>query len=138
MRLRDTAIQFISYSIANGESVSLWFEPWWGNVCLEKSTAYTIISHCGMHHNDKVSKIIVSNSWLLPTLNAWCHHLDPILDRWLRLFDFPALDSTGRDTILWDGIDVTYGTEESRYFGIRQFGTNFVSIAMLIINGSRV
>ncbi|KAL8121958.1 hypothetical protein AgCh_018621 [Apium graveolens] len=47
------ALQFISYSIAAGENVSLWFEPWWGNICLANTKSSAIISQCELHHSDK-------------------------------------------------------------------------------------
>lgn len=93
------ALQFISYSIAGGNSISLWFEPWWSNSCLADSPTSPIISQCGLHSVDKVSKIICSGAWVLPRPNDRTHHRDPVLDHWLHIFDFPALHS-GRDKLL--------------------------------------
>ncbi|XP_074351776.1 uncharacterized protein LOC141690920 [Apium graveolens] len=54
LRLRSMALQFIYYSISTGENVSLWFEPWWGNICLANTKSSVIISQYGLHHSDKV------------------------------------------------------------------------------------
>ncbi|XP_074378061.1 uncharacterized protein LOC141719583 [Apium graveolens] len=104
LKLRCIAIQFVSYSIGTGNSVSLWFDPWWGGTYLAALYSSPIISQCGMHANDLVSKIICSGTWCLPAPNARHHHLDPLLQHWLNTFDFPAFNLNGLDSILWDGL----------------------------------
>lgn len=106
MRLRSVALQFISYSTADGDLISLWFDPWWGKICLASSTTSLIISQCGSSCNDKVSKLIVNGHWVLPEPNERTHHRDPVVDHWLQSFDFPSLKS-GRDTLLWDNLDAS-------------------------------
>lgn len=29
LKLRPLALQFVSFRIGNGDSISLWFDPWW-------------------------------------------------------------------------------------------------------------
>lgn len=105
LKLRNVALQFFSFNIANGDSISLWFDPWWQNSCLATSHTSSIITQCGLHHNDKLSKIIHDGVWILPTANPRQHHIDPLLQYWLTTFEPPTLVS-GVDTILWDGINV--------------------------------
>ncbi|XP_074368946.1 uncharacterized protein LOC141708972 [Apium graveolens] len=104
LKLRPLALQFVSFRIGNGESISLWFDPWWNNACLASILTYAIISQCGMHHGDKLSAIIHNGSWCLPRANPRSHHLDPVLLHWLSTFDPPAL-AIGSDLLLWDGSD---------------------------------
>ncbi|KAL8115892.1 hypothetical protein AgCh_022402 [Apium graveolens] len=109
LRLRATALQFISYQVANGDGISLWFDPWWRNSCLASSESSPIITQCGSNNNKnaKLSSIITSVSWRLPIINSRHHHLDPLLIHWISSFDFPAINSGSHDLILWDGNDAS-------------------------------
>lgn len=107
LKLQRLALQFITYSISSGNSIFLWFDPWRGSVCLDDSHTSHIITQCGMHHDDKLSKIIYSGSWSLPRPNSGHHHLDPLLKHWLLTFDSPAINPNGEDTLLWDGLVAT-------------------------------
>ncbi|XP_074346983.1 uncharacterized protein LOC141685796 [Apium graveolens] len=102
--LRPLDLQFVSFHIGNGESISLWFDPWWNNACLASTLTSAVISQCGMHHGDKLSAIIHNGSWCLPRANPRSHHLYPVLLHWLSTFDPPAL-ATDSDLLLWDGRD---------------------------------
>ncbi|XP_074352963.1 uncharacterized protein LOC141692125 [Apium graveolens] len=105
LRLRYKALQFISYHIVEGDSISLWFEPWWHNCCLAKSNSSPIISQCMLTANATVASIISSGTWCLPNINPRTHHRDPVLDTWMEGRHFPQISSRGRDHILWDGFD---------------------------------
>ncbi|XP_074341936.1 uncharacterized protein LOC141679333 [Apium graveolens] len=107
LKLRRLALQFITYSIGRGCDISLWFDPWWRGTWLADSTTSVIISQCGLHYNDKLSSIIVNDTWRLPRPNPRHHHLEPLLVHWLQTFDFPSVNSGGVDTLLWDGINAT-------------------------------
>lgn len=106
LRLRDLALHFISYSIGDGNTISLWFEPWCNSKCLAKSTTAPIISQCTMNKNARVHDIINTGSWRLPTPNHRHHHFDPTLSHWLLTFNYPNFNLNVRDVILWDGLDL--------------------------------
>ncbi|KAL8091470.1 hypothetical protein AgCh_033904 [Apium graveolens] len=104
LKLRPLALQFVSFRIGNGESISLWFDPWWQNACLASTLNSPIISQYGLHHGDKLSAIIHEGTCCLPRANPMSHHLEPILVHWLLTFDPPAL-APGTDLLFWDGCD---------------------------------
>ncbi|XP_074351981.1 uncharacterized protein LOC141691138 [Apium graveolens] len=104
LKLRPLTMQFVSFRIGNGESISLWFDPWWQNTCLASTMSSPIISQCGLHHCDKLNAIIYNGEWLLPRANPRSHHLDPMLVHWLSNFEPPTLHA-GPDLLLWNGID---------------------------------
>lgn len=62
LRLRVLALQFISYSIGDGSTISLWFDPWWKNSCLATESTAPIISQCGMTAQALVQDIITSGT----------------------------------------------------------------------------
>ncbi|XP_074327861.1 uncharacterized protein LOC141665779 [Apium graveolens] len=107
LKLRRVALQFLTYSIGGGSDISLWFDPWWGGICLADTHNSPIISQCGLHHNARLSSIILNGTWRLPRPNPRHHHLDPLLTQWLQAFDYPTVNSNGMDTLLWDGINAT-------------------------------
>ncbi|KAL8124713.1 hypothetical protein AgCh_012388 [Apium graveolens] len=59
------ATWFVSFRISTGESISLWFDPWWNNACLAPNRTSNIISQCGMQPGDKLSAIIHNGPDLL-------------------------------------------------------------------------
>ncbi|XP_074342078.1 uncharacterized protein LOC141679483 [Apium graveolens] len=85
LKLRRVALQFITYSIGSRNDISLWFDPWWGGVCLADSYTSTIISQCGLHHSAMLSSVIHLGAWRLPRPNSRHHHLDPLLFHWLEI-----------------------------------------------------
>ncbi|XP_074364383.1 uncharacterized protein LOC141705239 [Apium graveolens] len=105
LKLRPLAMNFLSYKIGNGESISIWFDPWWHHSCLASSVSSPIISQSGLHHRDTLDALIHNGAWALPTANSRSHHLDPLLLFWLENFDYPALH-LGPDLLLWNGMDV--------------------------------
>ncbi|XP_074346871.1 uncharacterized protein LOC141685681 [Apium graveolens] len=104
LKLRPLAMSFLSYKIGNGESISVWFDPWWQHTCLASSVSSPIISLSGLHHRDNLDVLICSGVWSLPTANSRNHHLDPVLLSWLANFEYPCLHA-GSDLLLWNGID---------------------------------
>ncbi|XP_074356285.1 uncharacterized protein LOC141695985 [Apium graveolens] len=100
------ALHYISYRIVNGESISLWFDPWWRHTCLAHNMYSPIIRQCGLEVDAKVSKLINTRTWCLPTPNQRHHHVDTNLLQWLETFDYPAFNLNSSDAILWDGLEL--------------------------------
>ncbi|XP_074342333.1 uncharacterized protein LOC141679853 [Apium graveolens] len=98
LKLRPLAMSFLSYKIGTGESISVWFDPWWHHTCLASSVSSPIISQSGLHHRDTLAALIRNGVWSLPTANPRSHHLDPLLLSWLANFEFPQLHA-GMHTI---------------------------------------
>ncbi|XP_074355865.1 uncharacterized protein LOC141695525 [Apium graveolens] len=105
LKLHPLARNFLSYKIGNGESISIWFDPWWHHTCLASSVSSPIISQSGLHHRDTLNVLIRNGVWSLPTANSRSHHLDPLLLSWLGNFEYPLLHA-GPDLLLWNEIDV--------------------------------
>lgn len=106
LKLREVALQFVSYSIASGNTISLWFDLWSNNTCRADSNTSPIIYQCGLTPTTKLSHIICNGTWHLPRPNSRHHHLNPLLDRCLNSFDFPSINTAGCDTILWNNVNV--------------------------------
>lgn len=106
LKLRVVALQFISYNIGNGRSMSLWFEPWRGGGCLALNKHSSIIRQCGMSSGATVGDLLSSSGWVLPVPNSRLNHLDPLLVHWLATFNYPSFNLESRDYILWDGNDI--------------------------------
>ncbi|XP_074348472.1 uncharacterized protein LOC141687180 [Apium graveolens] len=104
LNLRMVAIQFISYHIVTGESISLWFDPWWRSCCLADSTSSPIINQCSLPHTATVASVINSGYWMLPRPNLRTHHVAPLLTAWIEDPNLPTIHSSGCDHILWDGV----------------------------------
>lgn len=105
LRLSPLSLQFISYKIGRGESISLWFNPRWNKSTLATTKASPIFSQCNLHSTAKVCNILHTGGWNLPHPNPHHHHLDPGLIHWIGNFNFPSFDLNASDTILWDGLD---------------------------------
>ncbi|XP_074368118.1 uncharacterized protein LOC141708403 [Apium graveolens] len=107
LKLRGMALWFITYHIVSGISISLWFEPWWNSCCLVNSVTAPIISQCFLPANATVACVINSGIWSLLRPNSRIHHTDYLLTSWLEDPNLPPIHSSGRDHILWDGLDAS-------------------------------
>lgn len=104
LRLRSVARQFLSFKIGNGLGISIWFDPWWHNICLASNKHDRIIAQSGISSEDNVHSLISTGSWHLPRPFHRIHHIHPGFQHWLQNFDFPNFDLSSADVILWDGI----------------------------------
>ncbi|KAK1364951.1 hypothetical protein POM88_040512 [Heracleum sosnowskyi] len=92
--------------IGDGGSISLWFDPWWRNLCLASSSLNNIISQAFSHPNAMLNQLIHSGTWQLPTFNSRLHYINPRLMDWTTNFDSPTFNLNTRDCILWDGVSL--------------------------------
>ncbi|KAK1360657.1 hypothetical protein POM88_045131 [Heracleum sosnowskyi] len=97
--LRDIARANISYHIGNGQHTSLWFDPWYNNSPICNNPLDPIISHSRLDCSTKVSSILNSTGWSLPSSN---YH-DMIV--WRSNFNTSTpFNLQKRDDISWNGI----------------------------------
>ncbi|XP_074374701.1 uncharacterized protein LOC141715118 [Apium graveolens] len=102
--LREVAIQFISFHIVTGETISLWFDPWWKSCCLANSISSPIINQCSLPHTATLASVMQSGQWLLPRPSVRIHHAAPLLNAWIHDHDLPPIHSNDCDQVLWDGV----------------------------------
>lgn len=106
LQLRPHTKQFLSYKLGNGLQTSLWFDPWWQNICLASNNQDAIISQTSLSQSTMVHSLISTGSWILPIPRATIHHPHAGLTNWLTTFNYPAFDLGKEDSILWDGVDI--------------------------------
>ncbi|XP_074337140.1 uncharacterized protein LOC141674313 [Apium graveolens] len=107
LNLRNVAIQYISYHIVTGDSLSLWFDPWWKSFCLANSISTPIINQCSLPHTATVASVTHSGQWLFPRPSMRIHHAAPLLTAWIEDPELPTIHSSGSDHILWDGVSAS-------------------------------
>ena len=100
LKLRNSAMPFISYTIGNGKNINFWLDPWWQGKCLANSAAMDIILEVNSHAKLKVHDLISSGAW---SLTAFANH--PTMSVWYSDFSFPNFNLSREDTILWNGND---------------------------------
>lgn len=66
---RNMALQHSTCVVGNGNFLSLWFDPWYLGKPICSSYNDPIISHSGLSKNAKVSEILITTGWRLPTSN---------------------------------------------------------------------
>lgn len=118
LKLRPIAANHISYLIGNGEKTSLWFDPWSNGAPICLTPLDPIISHSGLDIDAKVSSILNSAGWDLPTSNF----LDVTV--WRQNFTFPAFNLNKADIVKWDGISAKELRVTDFWESIRHRGPN--------------
>ncbi|KAK1371015.1 hypothetical protein POM88_037107 [Heracleum sosnowskyi] len=95
---RELAMTHISYQIGNGSSIFFWFDTWYNGVPICTIDSDPIIAYSGMPSYSKVSSVISSNGWCLPSSN---YHSMLV---WSQSFqrDYPY-NLNLPDTLLWNG-----------------------------------
>ncbi|WOG95153.1 hypothetical protein DCAR_0414456 [Daucus carota subsp. sativus] len=74
LMLREEARPLISYDIGRGDSISLWFDPWFRSRPLATNRNDPIISYANSNPGARVSDIIVGTEWRLPLPNTNQRH----------------------------------------------------------------
>ncbi|XP_074338031.1 uncharacterized protein LOC141674945 [Apium graveolens] len=74
---------------------------------VQRRVTAPIISQCFLSANATVACVINSGIWSLPRPNSRIHHTDFLLTSWLEDHNLPPIHSSGRDHILWDGLDAS-------------------------------
>ena len=97
LKLRSDAKNFICYKIGNGQSISLWLDPWWNGQCLADNIHDPIIQNANSNANEKVHSLISSGFWNLPSSNY------PDIYDWAHHFNYPHFDLSKTDLITWEG-----------------------------------
>lgn len=80
----------------------MWFDPWWRNSCIAHDEADIAIRQSGLTPSAKVSSVISNGTWRLPQNLNRTNRLSVSLTNWLSNFDFPELDVSSNDCILWN------------------------------------
>ncbi|XP_074377805.1 uncharacterized protein LOC141719332 [Apium graveolens] len=104
LHLRVVALQYIAYRVGNGESISLWFDLWWRRTCLAQHMHSPVIRQYVLEVDAKVSKLINTGTWCLPSPNQRHRHVDTTLLHWLATFNYPTFDLNSSNAILCDGL----------------------------------
>ncbi|KAK1352386.1 hypothetical protein POM88_053325 [Heracleum sosnowskyi] len=106
LQLRNVALQFLSYTVGDGRTISLWFDPWWNQSYLASNKFDNIITQVGLSTEAIVHDIINTGNWVLPIPNTHHHHVQhKFLDR-IHNFSYPDFNLEQTDRIFWNGVDV--------------------------------
>lgn len=96
------ALPFLHYVIGNGESTSLWFDPWIHNAHIACHPSDQIIGLSRLDCNALVADIINDFAWQLPSSN---HHF--IMELRSKIVNSLIMPSSLEHQILWNGTQVS-------------------------------